>query len=98
VPTVSATGQLVLAGAAQIATAANKRAHPLADTARTVAELVDEGSRVFVDCVAAENRTPAVAAAYLIARGAERQAAIERVAAALGSMPRPFLVNALARD
>jgi protein-tyrosine phosphatase len=70
----------------------------LADTARTVAELLDEGRRVFVHCVAAENRTPAVAAAYLIARGAERQAAIERVAAALGRTPRAFLLNALARD
>ena len=44
----------------------------LADTAETVAELVDAGERVFVHCVAAENRTPAIAAAYLIVRGADR--------------------------
>jgi ADP-ribosyl-[dinitrogen reductase] hydrolase len=68
----------------------------LADTALTVAELVDEGQRVFVHCVAAENRTPAVAAAYLIARGVARREAIERAAAELGSMPQPFLLAGLA--
>jgi ADP-ribosyl-[dinitrogen reductase] hydrolase len=67
----------------------------LADTARTVAELVDEGERVFVHCVAAENRTPAVAAAYLISRGFARQEALERAAAELGRMPKRFLVDAL---
>ncbi len=54
----------------------------LADTARTVAELVDAGERVFVHCVAAENRTPAVAAAYLMVRGADRDTAVARAASA----------------
>jgi ADP-ribosylglycohydrolase len=73
-------------------------AFALADTARMVAELVDEGQRVFVHCVAAENRTPAVAAAYLIERGVERQEALERVGAELGRMPQPFLVAGLAGE
>ena len=45
----------------------------MTDTAETIAELVDAGERVFVHCVAAENRTPAMAAAYLIVRGADPQ-------------------------
>ena len=67
----------------------------LADTARTIVELVDEGERVFVHCVAAENRTPAVAAAYLMARGVESEAAIERAAGEFGRRPQAFLVDGL---
>jgi ADP-ribosylglycohydrolase len=51
----------------------------LGDTAATIVELVDSGERVFVHCVAAENRTPAMAAAYLITRGASLDDALQRV-------------------
>ena len=57
----------------------------LADTAETVAELVDAGERVFVHCVAAENRTPAIAAAYLMVRGADPHEAVARAAGELGT-------------
>jgi ADP-ribosyl-[dinitrogen reductase] hydrolase len=67
----------------------------LADTAQTIVELVDEGERVFVHCVAAENRTPAVAAAYLMARGVESQTALERAAAEFGRRPQAFLLHGL---
>jgi ADP-ribosylglycohydrolase/protein-tyrosine phosphatase len=39
--------------------------HLLADLVDTLAEMVDEGRRPFVHCVAAANRTPTVAAAWL---------------------------------
>ena len=67
----------------------------MTDTAETVAELVDAGERVFVHCVAAENRTPAMAAAYLIVRGADPHEAVARAAGELGHTPQPFLVDAL---
>ena len=67
----------------------------MTDTAETIAELVDAGERVFVHCVAAENRTPAMAAAYLIVRGADPRDAIARAADELGHTPQRFLVDAL---
>ena len=51
----------------------------LRDTAATIDELVKAGERVFVHCVAAENRTPAIAAAYLMTRGASVDAALRKV-------------------
>jgi protein-tyrosine phosphatase len=68
----------------------------LGDTARTVAELVAERQRVFVHCVAAESRTPAVAAAYVIARGTQREKVLERVQREFGRLPQQFLLDALA--
>ena len=66
-----------------------------ADTARTIAAVADENKRVFVHCVAAENRTPAMAAAYLMVRGVEPVAALKQAAQAVGSYPQPFLADAL---
>jgi ADP-ribosylglycohydrolase len=60
----------------------------LRDTAVAIDEMVRAGERVFVHCVAAENRTPVVAAAYLMARGASPDDALGRVAAAFGPAPR----------
>ena len=71
--------------------------HVLQDTARTMADLVDAGERVFVHCVAGENRAPSLAAAYLRTRGAAPDEAVERAAAALGNHPKPFLVAAVAQ-
>ena len=45
----------------------------LLDTARTIADLVDDGEHVFVHCAHAEHRAPTVAAAYLMTRGADSQ-------------------------
>lgn len=68
----------------------------LADTADHLARCVAERKRVFVHCVRAENRTPAVAAAYLIrTRGMEAGAAIDRVQALTGSRPQAFLAAGL---
>jgi protein-tyrosine phosphatase len=68
----------------------------LRDTAATVAQLVDAGQRVFVHCVAAENRAPSVAAAYLMTRGTSLGGALERVGEALGGVPhQPFLRQGL---
>jgi protein-tyrosine phosphatase len=69
----------------------------LQDTAREVADLVDAGERVLVHCVAAENRSPALAAAFLRTRGVSTEEAIDRVAAALGNRPKAFLVDAIAQ-
>ena len=68
----------------------------IGDTARTVASMADEGERVFVHCVASENRTPTIAAAYLMARGESRSSALSRVEAEFGRRPSQFLVNGLA--
>ena len=51
----------------------------LRDTAATIDELARDGERVFTHCVAAQNRTPATAAAYLMARGASLDDALGRV-------------------
>jgi ADP-ribosyl-[dinitrogen reductase] hydrolase len=70
----------------------------VADTADLVAALVGERRRVFVHCVRAEHRTPAVAAGYLVRHaGVEPAAALDRVAALLdGHRPQPFLADAVA--
>jgi ADP-ribosylglycohydrolase len=67
----------------------------LQDTARTVADLVDAGERVFVHSVTTENRAPALAAAYLRTRGAPVEDAIDRAASALQCRPKAFLVDAI---
>jgi ADP-ribosyl-[dinitrogen reductase] hydrolase len=67
----------------------------LQDTARAVADLVDAGERVFVHCVAAQNRAPSLAAAYLRTRGAPADEAIDRASEALRSRPKPFLRDAI---
>ncbi len=68
----------------------------LADTGRTVAALTDAGERVFVHCVASENRTPAIAAAYLMARGTDRSSALSRMEAEFRRRPAQFLIDGLA--
>jgi len=74
----------------------------LADTADFLARCVDERKRVFVHCVRAENRTPAVASAYLIRTLAmDAAAAIDQVQTLTNSRPQSFLVaglQALARS
>ncbi len=59
----------------------------LRDTAATIADLVDSGEQVFVHCVAAENRTPAIAAAYLWTRGTSLDGALEQVGKAFRGGP-----------
>ena len=67
----------------------------LADTTDGIAALVDQGRTVFVHCVAAENRTPTVAAAWLCRHhGMDPIEALE-VAAAQLNEPKPFLRNAV---
>jgi protein-tyrosine phosphatase len=64
----------------------------LTDTADFIASCVARGKRVFVHCVRAENRTPAIAAAYLVrGRGMSSDAALNRVAKLTSGRPRPFL-------
>jgi predicted protein tyrosine phosphatase len=75
----------------------------LADTVDFVADSVAEGKRVFVHCVKAENRTPAIAAAYFVrTHGQDPGEALQRAAAAVGSHPQPFLaegvMNLASRD
>jgi ADP-ribosyl-[dinitrogen reductase] hydrolase len=55
----------------------------LADAARTIAALRDEGHQVLVHCVAAQSRTPTVAAAYAMLRGADPAEVLQRVCAVL---------------
>lgn len=55
----------------------------LADTAALIAELREEGHRVLVHCVAAQQRTPSVAAAYAVHLGATPEEARAMVAGAL---------------
>ena len=59
----------------------------LRDTAATIDDLVRAGERVFVHCVAAENRTPAIAAAYLMTRGASLDDALGQVGEAFAGGP-----------
>jgi predicted protein tyrosine phosphatase len=58
-------------------------AFTLADTAAVIAELRAEGHRVLVHCVRAQQRTPSVAVAYAIHRGASPDDARRMVTAAL---------------
>ena len=66
----------------------------LADTADFVADRVAAGKQVFVHCVMAESRTPAIAAAYLVrTHGCNPEEALQQAAHAIGSRPRTFLAE-----
>ena len=66
----------------------------LADTADFVTQCVKDERRVFVHCVQAQNRTPAVASAYLVrSRGMDPMAAMDQVAKLTHSRPQPFLAE-----
>jgi ADP-ribosyl-[dinitrogen reductase] hydrolase len=68
----------------------------LADTADFVAGCAARGKRVFVHCVQAQNRTPAIAAAYLIrGHGMDPDIALDRAAELTGRRPRSFLTEGL---
>jgi ADP-ribosylglycohydrolase len=70
----------------------------LADTADFIAHQVADGRSVYVHCVQAEHRTPAVAAAYLARhRGMSVDKAIETVKAAIPHHLLPWLVDGLQR-
>ena len=66
----------------------------LRDTADGLRQLIAEGRRVFVHCVQAENRTPTLAAAWLIHTGSTPGKALDQVSAAL-NRPKPFLATAV---
>jgi hypothetical protein len=73
----------------------------LGDTADGLHTMVAEGRRVFVHCVQAENRTPALAAAWLHRHDGLTAAAALEVAARELNRPKAFLaeaVHALASD
>ena len=66
----------------------------LADTADFIAARAADGHRVYVHCVEAHNRTPTVAAAFLVRHhGMTVDAALSAVEAALHHRPAPFLVE-----
>jgi ADP-ribosyl-[dinitrogen reductase] hydrolase len=66
----------------------------LTDTADFLAQCTGEKLRVFVHCVQAQNRTPAVAAAYIVrGRGIDPSKAIDQVAALTHTRPKPFLIE-----
>jgi ADP-ribosyl-[dinitrogen reductase] hydrolase len=68
----------------------------LADTVDVVAAHVDKGRKVYVHCVGAQNRTPAVAATYLVRHhGKSVEDALEEVYRGLRSQPQPFLSRAI---
>ena len=68
------------------------------DAARTVAALRDHGEIVLLHCVAAQSRTPTVAARYGVLRGVPTDAALAAVCAVLpNAAPKPALVAALRR-
>jgi ADP-ribosyl-[dinitrogen reductase] hydrolase len=73
----------------------------LADTADFMTQCAKDQRRVFVHCVQAQNRTPAVASAYLVrSRGIDPVAAMDQVEELTHSRPHPFLaegVRSLAR-
>jgi len=71
----------------------------LADTADVIAELRTEGKTVLVHCVAAQSRTPTVAAAYAIRHlGVDATTALAQVCAALPSaQPNPAFRAAVTR-
>lgn len=71
----------------------------LADTADTIAALRAEGRTVLLHCVAAQSRTPTVAAAYAIRhRGRTPQQALDEVLAVLpDAHPNPAFRQALSR-
>ena len=66
----------------------------LTDTADFVANCTAAGKRVFVHCVMAENRTPAIAAAVLVrTQACDPGDALEVAAKAIGSHPQDFLAQ-----
>jgi ADP-ribosylglycohydrolase len=70
----------------------------LADTVDFIASQADKGSKVYVHCVGAQNRTPAVAATYLVRhRGKSVDAALDAVYRELRSQPQPFLSDAISK-
>jgi len=70
----------------------------LADTADFIAMRVADGHDVYVHCVSAEHRTPALAATFLARHhGMSVDAAIEVVEAALHSRPQPYLIEGVRR-
>jgi protein-tyrosine phosphatase len=68
----------------------------LADLVDGIQALVDEGRRVFVHCVQAENRTPTVAAAWLHRhQGMSATESLDLVAERI-NRPKQFLADAVA--
>jgi ADP-ribosylglycohydrolase len=66
----------------------------LTDTADLVADRVAAGKRVFVHCVMAQNRTPTIAAAYLVRSfGLDPGEALQRSTQLIGSHPQAFLAQ-----
>ena len=66
----------------------------LTDTADFIADRIAAGKRVFVHCVMAQNRTPAIAAAYLVrALGLDPGEALQRATQLIGSHPQAFLAQ-----
>jgi ADP-ribosyl-[dinitrogen reductase] hydrolase len=66
----------------------------LADTADFIATRVDAGRSVYVHCVAAQNRTPTVAAAFLARhRGMSVDRALDAAEGALHHRPTPLFVQ-----
>ena len=66
----------------------------LAEVVDGIAALKAEGRHVFVHCVQAQNRTPTVAAAWLVHEGATPDDAVSE-AARLLNRPKPFLISAV---
>jgi len=66
----------------------------LAEVVDGIAALKAEGRHVFVHCVQAQNRTPTVAAAWLVHEGATPDDAVSE-AARLLNHPKPFLISAV---
>lgn len=70
----------------------------LVDAARTIATLSDDGHGVLLHCVAAQNRTPAVAVAYSLLRGVPLERALAEVVSRLpAAAPNPGFRAALDR-
>lgn len=70
----------------------------LADAARTIAAMRAEGQEVFLHCVAAQSRTPTVAAAYSMSLGVPLEKALAEVCAVLpAARPNPGFRVALKR-
>lgn len=69
----------------------------LAETVNGIQAMVDDGKQVYVHCVRAENRTPALAAAWLVHHdGLTPDEALDRVTGVL-NRPKPFLATAVRR-